>query len=265
MKRTLLIALALLFAVPSCTRVPITGRKQVKLLPEDQMVAMSLTQYKDFLQKNKVVATGQEEQMVKAVAAKVIEGVKKVAKEKGFSSQIAGYKWEVNLVQSADVNAWCMPGGKIVVYTGILPFTVDESGLATVLGHEVAHAVARHGNERMSQGLIAQTGLTALDIALSQKPKQTHDLLMAAVGAGAEIGVLLPFSRKQESEADQLGLIFMAVAGYDPHGAVAFWKRMASQGGQKPPEFLSTHPSDETRINNIEKKYMSEAMAYYKH
>lgn len=225
---------------------------------------MSLTQYSDFLSKNKVITTGKDEQMVKAVAGRIIAGVKKVAAQKGFTNQIADFKWEVNLVQSPEVNAWCMPGGKIVVYSGILPVTDGESGLAVVLGHEVAHAVARHGNERMSQELVAQTGLTALDIALSTKPQQTHDLLMAAAGAGTQVGILLPFSRKHESEADQLGLIFMAAAGYDPHGAVAFWKKMAATGGQKPPEFLSTHPSDETRISNIQNKYMKEALTYYK-
>jgi predicted Zn-dependent protease len=156
-----------------------------------------------------------------------------------------------------------MPGGKIVVYTGILPYTKDDAGLAVVLGHEIAHAIARHGNERMSQNLLATTGFVALDIALANKPTETRNLFLGAVGVGTQVGVLLPFSRLQESEADRLGLIFMASAGYDPHAAIGFWERM-SQGGTSVPEFLSTHPSDETRIENIRDTYMNEAMKYYK-
>lgn len=155
-----------------------------------------------------------------------------------------------------------MPGGKVVVYTGILPFTKDETGLAVVLGHEIAHAVAHHGNERMSQGLIAQLGGTALQVALAKKPQQTQQLYMTVFGAAANVGYLLPYSRLQESEGDYLGLIFMAMAGYDPQAAVPFWERMAAQGGGKPPEFLSTHPSDETRMKDLQKN-MNEALSYY--
>ena len=155
-----------------------------------------------------------------------------------------------------------MPGGKVVVYTGILPITKDENGLAVVLGHEIAHAVAKHGNERMSQGLIAQFGGMALSEAIKNKPAQTQQLWMAAFGLGAQVGVLLPFSRTQESEADHLGLIFMALAGYNPNGALDFWQRMSAQGGSTPPEFLSDHPANDTRINDI-KKELPEAMKYY--
>ena len=180
-----------------------------------------------------------------------------------MSDRIANYKWEFNLVQSNDVNAWCMPGGKVVFYTGILPYTKTETGLAVVMGHEIAHAVAWHGNERMSQGLAAQLGGLALDVALSQKPAATRNLFQLAYGVGATYGVLLPFSRTQESEADKLGLIFMAMAGYDPSEAVAFWQRMsAASGGNAPPEWMSTHPSDERRIRDIQ-AYMPKALKYY--
>jgi predicted Zn-dependent protease len=158
-----------------------------------------------------------------------------------------------------------MPGGKIVVYTGILPYTKDDAGLAVVLGHEIAHAVAQHGNERMSQGLLATTGFIALDLAMANKPTETRNLLLGAVGIGTQVGVLLPFSRLHESEADRLGLIFMASAGYDPHTAIGFWERMsANANAPQIPEFLSTHPSDETRISDIRDVYMNEAMKYYK-
>jgi predicted Zn-dependent protease len=157
-----------------------------------------------------------------------------------------------------------MPGGKVVVYTGILPITKDELGLATVMGHEIAHAVAKHGNERMSQALLTQMGGTALSVALQKNPAQTRELWMKAFGVGTEVGVLLPYSRLQESEADRLGLIFMAMAGHDPQSAVLFWERMAKKkGGQAPPELLSTHPSDETRIQKI-KESLPEAMKYFR-
>jgi predicted Zn-dependent protease len=160
------------------------------------------------------------------------------------------------------VNAWCMPGGKVVVYTGILPVTKNENGLAVVMGHEIAHAIAEHGNERMSQELLRQAGGVALTVALKDNPEETRNLWLAAYGLGSEVGVMLPFSRLHESEADHLGLIFMAMAGYDPREAPDFWTRMAEAGGQKPPEFLSTHPSDETRISSLN-NWMPEALKYY--
>ncbi len=261
------IIISLLFTaiLVGCSRVPITGRKQIHLLPESQMISMSLTAYHDFLDQNEVVEKGKDYTEVKRVTDKLIPAVEAVLKQEGYSDLIEGYKWEVNLVESNEVNAWCMPGGKIVVYTGILPYTKDDAGLAVVLGHEIAHAVARHGNERMSQQLLAATGYMALDVALANKPTETRNLLLTAVGVGTTVGVLLPFSRTQESEADRLGLIFMAASGYDPHKAADFWKRMAaSSSGVKMPEFLSTHPSDEHRIDDIENTYMVEATKYYK-
>ena len=202
--------------------------------------------------------------MVKRVGTRIQKAVEQYFQQKGLSQQLDGYAWEFNLVEDKEANAWCMPGGKVVVYTGILPITKNEAGLATVMGHEIAHAVARHGNERMSQALLTQMGGMALAVALDQQPSQTSQLWMAVYGMGAQVGILLPYSRLQETEADHLGLIFMAMAGYDPHEAVEFWQRMAEmKDGKAPPEFLSTHPSDQARIKKI-KEFIPEAMKYYR-
>lgn len=262
--RTLPIALVLTALFVSCSTVPLTGRKQLNLIPSSTMLSMSFQEYGDFLKTNTLSTDKGSTAMVQRVGSRIAKGVEQYFASKGLSNELNGYAWEFNLVESSDVNAWCMPGGKVVVYTGILPITKDETGLAVVLGHEISHAVAEHGNERMSQGLIAQLGGMALQTALENKPEQTKAIWMTAFGVGTQVGALLPFSRTQESEADRLGLIFMAMAGYDPNAAVNFWERMAAQGGGAPPEFLSTHPSDETRINDI-KKELPEAMQYYKH
>jgi predicted Zn-dependent protease len=248
----------------ACSTVAVTGRKQLNLIPRSTMLSMSSQQYGEFLKTNKLSTNQEQTQMVKRVGSKIQKAVEQYFAERDLSHKLKNYDWEFNLVESEEVNAWCMPGGKVVIYTGILPITKDESGLAVVTGHEIAHAIAQHGNERMSQGLITQLGGLALSKALEEKPEQTQQLWMAAFGIGAQVGVLLPYSRLHESEADHLGLIFMAMAGYDPNAAVAFWQRMAKmKGGQAPPEFLSTHPSDETRINKI-KALIPEAMQYYK-
>ena len=249
----------------SCSTVPVTGRKQLSLVPQSEMLAMSTQEYSSFLKQNKLSSDQKATSLVRAVGGKIQGAVERYFREKGMSDQLNGYKWEFNLVDSKEVNAWCMPGGKVVVYTGILPVTKDDNGLAVVMGHEIAHAVAQHGNERMSQELLAQYGGMALSEALASKPAETKQLWMSAFGAGVQVGALLPFSRTQESEADHLGLIFMAMAGYDPQGAVTFWQRMAQQsGGNAPPEFLSTHPSDQSRIEKIQGE-LPEAMKYYKH
>lgn len=224
---------------------------------------MSFNYYSEFLAKNKVIKDTADALLVKRVGEKISGAVELYFFEHGLSHWLKDYKWEFNLIEDNAANAWCMPGGKVAVYTGILPITKDEASLAVVIGHEIAHAVARHGDERMSQGLIAQMGGLALAAALSERPKETSNLFLSAYGLGTQIGVLLPYSRLHESEADRLGLIFMAMAGYDPHEAVDFWQRMAaSKTGANVPEFLSTHPASETRIENI-KSYIPEAMEYY--
>jgi predicted Zn-dependent protease len=248
----------------SCSTVAVTGRKQLNLVPRSTMLSMSVQQYDEFLKANKLSENQEQTQMVKGIGTRIEKAVGQYFTERDMSHKLKDYAWEFNLVESEEVNAWCMPGGKVVVYTGILPITKDESGLAVVMGHEIAHAIAEHGNERMSQALVTQLGGMALSKALEEKPEQTQQLWMAAFGVGAQLGVLLPYSRLHENEADHLGLIFMAMAGYDPNAAVGFWERMAQmKGGQAPPEFLSTHPSDEKRIKNI-KELIPEAMQYYR-
>jgi predicted Zn-dependent protease len=257
------ITVVLALVVFACSTVPITGRKQLSLIPASEMLSMSYSEYDGFLKSNKLSTNQEQIRLVKKVGGRIQKAVETYFAEKGLSDQLKDYKWEFNLVESKEVNAWCMPGGKVVVYTGILPITQNEVGLAVVLGHEISHAVAQHGAERMSQQLLAQLGGAALSVALQNKPEQTKQLWMSVYGVGSQVGVLLPYSRTHESEADHLGLIFMAMAGYDPHEAVTFWERMAATGGQKPPEFLSTHPADETRIADI-KKELPEAMQYYR-
>ena len=251
------------FVAISCSTVAITGRKQLNIIPNSEMLSVSFQQYDEFMLANKLSADGNNSNMVKRIGFNVQNAVQRYFAENNRAEQLDGYNWEFNLIESADVNAWCMPGGKVVVYTGILPLTQDESGLAVVMGHEIAHAVAEHGNERMSQILLTQLGGMALSEALSSQPQQTRNLWLGVYGLGAQVGVLLPYNRTQESEADRLGLVFMAMAGYDPKVAVGFWERMEVQNqGQAPPEFLSTHPSDRTRIKDI-KKNLPEAMKYF--
>ena len=257
------IVAAIFLLLVSCSTVPITGRTQLDIVPNSTMLAMSLKEYDTFLQSHQLSSNREQTQMVKRVGERIQRAVEQYFAQNQLSGELDGYGWEFNLVESDEVNAWCMSGGKVVVYTGILAITQDEAGLATVMGHEIAHAVAKHGNERMSQALMAEMGGTALSVALAQRPQQTRELWMTAFGLGAEVGVLLPYGRLQEEEADHLGLIFMAMAGYDPNAALAFWQRMsAKKDAKSPPAFLSTHPSDETRIRKI-KALLPEAMRYY--
>ncbi len=261
-KHPIFLFIVLLITV-ACTTVAVTGRRQLNLIPAATLNSMSFSNYQQFLNEHNVVHNTEDARMVQRVGQRVQVAVERYFAQEGMSDKLKGYAWEFNLVDDPAVNAWCMPGGKVVVYTGILPVTGDEASLAVVMGHEIAHAIANHGGERMSQGLITQLGGMAISKALETKSEQTQSLFMTAFGLGAQVGVLLPFSRKQESEADHLGLIFMAMAGYDPHVAVNFWERMSAQkGGAAPPEFMSTHPSDQTRIRNIQEK-LPEAMKYY--
>ena len=260
--QTLLIPFLLL--ATACATVPITGRNQLILIPDNQVMSLSFDQYDQFISKHDTVKGTLEAQMVQRVGQRIRHAVETYLNRNGQTGLLSGYQWEFNLVKDKQANAFCMPGGKVVVYTGILPITRDEAGLATVMGHEIGHAIARHGNERMSQGLVAQMGGMALGAALSSYPQETRQLFMTAFGLGSQVGVLLPYSRLQESEADELGLIFMAMAGFDPHHAVAFWQRMENQQDQPaPPELLSTHPAHATRIAAI-KNYLPKAMTYYR-
>jgi predicted Zn-dependent protease len=262
MKKSLIMLVAII-SLAGCARNAITGRKQLNLVPEGELKALALTQYKDFLSKNKVVPAGNANaDMVKRVGNRVADAIKKYYTEKGLGDAINGYEWEFNLVDSKEVNAWCMPGGKVVVYTELLSVTKDETALAIVMGHEITHAVVGHGNERMSQQMAAQ-GLGALGSAALGTNEKAVNTFNQVYGLGAQYGVLLPYSRKQELEADKYGLIFAAIAGYDPNKAIDFWTRMASLGGQKPPVFMSDHPSDEERIQKI-REALPEVLQYYK-
>ena len=256
-----LLAGLILFA--ACATVPITGRKQLSLIPDSQINAMSFQQYEQVIAESELSDDAEAVALVRRVGQRIQRAVETYFRNEGLSSHLDGYDWEFNLIESDQVNAWCMPGGKVAFYSGILPICQDETGIAVVMGHEVAHAIAEHGSERMSQGLMVQMGGLALSEALKTKPEQTQSLYMTAFAVGAQYGAMLPFSRKHESEADHMGLIFMAMAGYDPRQAPVFWQRMSQQGGAAPPEFLSTHPSDETRIRQLNER-MPEALTYYR-
>ncbi|SEV93723.1 Peptidase family M48 [Chitinophaga sp. YR573] len=262
MQKKLLLIGSLAFMM-ACARVPITGRSQLNLIPESTMQSMALQEYQTFLTTNKTVssATSKDAEMVKRVGQRISAAVTRYMAQNNLSAEVANYKWEFNLVDNKEVNAWCMPGGKVVVYTGLLPVTQNETALSCVMGHEIAHAIARHGNERMSQQLVSQGIQVAGQVALNRNPTAQNAFLQS-FGVGSGLG-LLAFSRKDELEADHLGVIFMAMAGYNPQEAIPFWKRMASAStGSKPPELTSTHPSDERRIAQLQ-TVMPEAMKYY--
>ncbi|MBU8871554.1 MAG: M48 family metallopeptidase [Gemmatimonadales bacterium] len=224
---------------------------------------MSFQQYDEVLSESKLSEDAEATALVRGVGLRIQVAVERYFRERGMSARLAEYEWEFNLIESDQANAWCMPGGKVAFYTGILPICGTEAGIAVVMGHEIAHAIAEHGNERMSQGLILQMGGAALSEAVKSKPEQTQALYMSAFAVGAQFGAMLPYSRKHESEADYMGLIFMAMAGFDPHEAPRLWERMAANGGAGVPEFMSTHPSDQTRIRQMN-EHMSEALEYYK-
>ncbi len=261
-----ILSISVMMLVAACTRNAVTGRSSLSLVPESQMEEMAVSQYRQFLSENKVVSSSQsrDAEMVKRVGARIAATVTNYYKQQGIDAGLQDYKWEYNLVQSNQANAWCMPGGKIVVYSGLLPITQNEAALAVVVGHEVAHAVAKHGSERMSQGLVQQLGGVALQVAVSNKPAETQNLFMQAYGGASNVLGILPFSRKQEYEADKLGLVYAALAGYNPREAIPLWQRMQAQSnGQKPPEFLSTHPSEGNRIARLQEQ-MPNALKYYR-
>jgi len=252
--------------VIACSKNSITGRNQFKLVPESDLQSMASQQYQQFLSTNAVVSSSnnRDAEMVRRVGQRITNAVTQYYTQQGLANELAGYKWEYNLVDDKAVNAWCMPGGKIVVYTGLLPITQNEAALAVVMGHEITHAIFTHGNERISQGLTQQLGGMALSVALANKPEATQNLFLAAYGVGTQVGVLLPFARKHELEADRYGLWWAAMAGYNPQEAIPLWQRMENAAsGQRPPEFLNTHPSEGNRIEQLQ-RYMPEAMKYYK-
>ncbi|MFN2457205.1 MAG: M48 family metallopeptidase [Chitinophagaceae bacterium] len=256
-------AAALLVA---CSQNTVTGRKQFKFLPESELQAMATQQYRQFLSSNRVVSASNDRdaEMVRRVGQRIARAVETYYRQQGWSNQLQGYKWEYNLIDNKGANAWAMPGGKIVVYSGLLPITRNEAGLAVVLGHEITHAIFQHGNERMSQQMAAQGLGAGLSFALANKPAATQNIFNQAFGVASGVGVLLPFSRKHELEADRYGLRWMAMAGYNPKEAINLWQRMEKMAtGARPPEFISSHPSEGKRIQQLQ-RYMPEAMKYYK-
>ena len=251
------------FLMLACADVPITHRSGLHLVPDTELVAMSFQQYQAVLGKSQLSPDARQTAMLRQVGVRIANAAEAFLKESGDQGAIANYHWEFNLIQDdKTVNAWVMPGGKAAVYTGILKYTRDETGLAVVLGHEVGHALADHGNERLSQSLLTQLGGMALAVAVQSHPQQTQALFMQAFGVGTSVGFLLPYSRLHEREADRIGLTLMARAGYDPREAIPFWQRMQAQEKAQPPEFLSTHPASETRIRGIQ-AYLAEALPYY--
>ncbi len=247
--RKAFLALALFMAVAACKTNPFTGKSVLNFYPNSQIFPMAFAQYDQFLTENKVVTGTSDAQMITKVGQRISSAAERWLTANGYPGYLKDYKWEYNLVNDETVNAWCMPGGKIVFYTGILPITQTETGVAVVMGHEVAHALADHGAQRMSAGTLQQLGAVAGNIAI--KDDQTRNTFNQAYGVGSTVGLMLPFSRSHETEADRIGLQIMAIAGYDPAEAAELWKRMQAKGGEAPPEFLSTHPSNETRIANL--------------
>lgn len=252
-----------LFAVTACARSPFTGRRSLQLFPPGQLEEMAAGEYREFLEQNEV-----------SKDPAVVDPVRRTGERLALAAQVAlegedsgelldGYEWEFNVVEREEANAFVLPGGKVVVFSGLLPITRDEDGLAIVLGHEMAHAIAEHGNERLSQLMAAQLGGVALDVALRNHPAQLRQLFLTAYGVGANVGVLLPYSRAQESEADEIGLYLAAIAGYEPRAAVPFWRRLAKVGGPSPPEFLSTHPDPENRAEELS-RLVPRALEYRK-
>ncbi len=242
----------ILFCITSCKTVPVTGRKQLNLVPDAMIKALALTEYDSVVKHSATLSQNDERAaLVTTVGTKIQHAVETYMQQNNMSNDIKKFAWEFNTINEATINAWCMPGGKVVVYTGLLPITQNETALAIVMGHEIAHAIARHGNERMSQGLLINLGGLVLQEALKEKKQETQALFLGLYMVGSNLGLALPNSRMQESEADKLGLIFAAMAGYNPEEAIPFWQRMAALNKNKMPQFLSTHPSDETRIKKL--------------
>lgn len=241
-----------------CSTVPITGRQRINLYGDKQVLPSSFSQYKNFLDKNKLSTNEEQTAKIKEIGAKISKSVDKFMRANGMTAEADAYKWEFNLVEDKTINAWCLPGGKVVFYTGILPICANDDGIAAVMGHEIAHAFAKHGQERMTTGTFQQLGGVAVALATNQKDPKTQEIWSLAYGLGSTVGVLA-FSRTHETEADKLGLVFMLMAGYDGAEAAELWVRMSKNGkASNTPKFLRTHPTNEDRIKTI-KAYLPEA------
>ena len=253
MKTSLKIITSLiLLLVVACAKNPFTGKNTMAFVPNSQIFPSSFQQYSQFLSENKVIKGTTDAKRIETIGTKIKTAAERWLNANDNAGYLEGYVWEYNLVDSKELNAWCMPGGKIVFYTGILPICKDDAGIAAVMGHEVAHALANHGQQRMSAGLLQQLGAVGAQMAVGNQDQQTQSMVMQAYGVGSQVGGMLPFSRSHESEADQIGLTLMAIAGYDPINAVKVWERMSAlSNGQAPPEILSTHPSNQSRINEL--------------
>lgn len=262
MKNLIIVSILSMLLVSACSTVPLTGRKQLAAIPASQMLALSDESYAQVLAEGEISTNATYVNMVRKVGERVTAAVEEYLKANDLAHVTNGYSWQYTVLVSDQLNAWCMPGGQIAFYEGIIPVCKGEAGIAVVMGHEIAHAVAKHGNERMSQQLAIQMGGLALSEALKTKPQETQELAMLAFGVGSQVGIQLPYSRTHETEADELGLYFMAMAGYNPQSAPAFWERMSAGGGEHPPELLSTHPHPESRISQLN-AIMPKAMEYY--
>jgi predicted Zn-dependent protease len=265
MKSNILFLLVIVVLIGSCKTVPVTGRKQLSLVPNSMIQSMAFSQYDSVVRISRTLPSyDANAQLVNRVGLRIQQAVETYMQQNNIAKELKGFKWEYNVIDENIVNAWCMPGGKVVVYTGLLPVSQTEEGLAVVMGHEIAHAIARHGNERMSEGLLIGLGGMVLEEALKEKKQETQLLFLALYSIGTNLALALPNSRMQESEADKLGLIFMSMAGYNPEEAIPFWQRMSALNKNKTPEFLSTHPSDETRIKKLGALIPEVKTQYYK-
>lgn len=267
MIRNLLLLFVVAAVAIACSTNAITGRSQFKLLPEAELQQMAVAEYQSFLSSAKVVASSnnRDAEMVNRVGQRIVNAVTNYYRQNNIADQLEGYQWETRLVQSDQANAWCMPGGKIVIYTGLLPISQNEAGLANVMGHEVSHALFGHTNERMSQAIAAQYGGSILDAFMANRSSSgMRQIFGTAVGLGSQLGIMA-FGRKQELEADRYGMIWAAMGGYNPQEAINLWQRMnaAAEGQGRPPEFLSTHPGPEKRMEQLQ-RYLPEAMKYYR-
>ena len=251
MKRLILILAIIAGTIYACTTVRVTGRKQFNMVPNSQIFPASFAQYRQFLQEHPVSKNTAQQERIRRIGRRLVKATEMYYKSKGWEKDLQGYQWEFNLVADSVMNAFCMPGGKVVYFEGLLKVTTTDGEIAAVMGHEIAHALANHGAERMSQMYAQNIGAILTLLATANAPKEEQQKWLAIYGYGSTLGVILPYSRKHEAEADKIGQILMAIAGYDPYSAARVWEKMGKMAGPEPPEFLSTHPSHERRLNNL--------------